>query len=186
MAVDVPKAAPTAADRAAARRRKQQTVMEPLPIERIDASSLTDEKFFQNYVLANKPVVIRGAMIELIELNASPLARFGAPHRHARVANRSVGSFVGDAVTYAPFAAASCQLSGGGAVARLAEVKGSARCWRAGSVSAWHRWMQLCATRSCGSAPRLASRRRLQNPTRRAGHASRHLSNTTWRWWQQS
>jgi len=62
MAVDVPKAAPTAEDRAAARRRKQQTVLEPLPIDRIDASSLTDETFFQNYVLANKPVVIRGAI----------------------------------------------------------------------------------------------------------------------------
>ena len=62
MAVDVGKPGPTAEDRAAVRRRKQQTVMEPLPIERIDASSLTDESFFQDYVLANKPCVIRGAI----------------------------------------------------------------------------------------------------------------------------
>jgi hypothetical protein len=62
MGADDPTADVEARRRAEVRRKKQREVLPPLSVPRIDASELNDESFFMEYVLSNRPVIIRGAI----------------------------------------------------------------------------------------------------------------------------
>ena len=67
------------------RKRKVHVPPTPIPVDRIDASSLTDETFFLEYVLPNRPIVIRGAIDHWPALHKWSREYFEKNHSSQRV-----------------------------------------------------------------------------------------------------